>query len=371
MTKKLHCSPKNKGNTITCFSTHSLVKIAKAYNKTHPDKIHIPKKRNRKTKHVLWRDIRSKFRKYTPCDDDFCILKNTKVQNKALIEELESDFRPEMPQKWSDSPNEWLSTVDIQNVMEQYVEDNNDFVFIGPVPIDFDHRFSFGKCVSDELCKINLDKLHNNGIKRIGVIFNLDPHYKGGSHWVCLFVDIHKGGIYFIDSTGDSPPKEVETLMSRLQEQGNRLLLNKRILPTSLEEIHTIDLSVSPLDRRTVEIKNLPKNLVINKGTPCIFTHTNITNQCKFNTIKSIDGNKITLSDELEDDFKKCLIHSFKSFYNTSRFQYQNTECGIYAMFFLEEFIKGKQYDQIVAKIIHDAEIHKERWRYYRPFIKS
>ena len=104
---------------------------------------------------------------------------------------------------------------------------------------------------------------------------------------------------------------------------------------------------------------------------PCIFTHDNITNQCKFNTIKSVNGDKIELSDELEDDFKKCLIHSFKSFYNTSRFQYQNTECGIYAMFFLEEFLKGKHYDQIIGKIIHDDDIHKERWRYYRPFIKS
>lgn len=389
MVKKLQqCSPKNKNKTVTCFSMDSLIKIAKTYNKQFPDdKIDISSynfevsRRGKKKKHDpidynednrirLWNEIQSKFRGFTPCNEDYCILKSSKVKGLP-IEELEKDFRPEMPETWLGNPQEWLSTVDIQQVMKQYVDDNEDFTFMGPVPIDFDHKFSFGRCVSNELCKINLDKLYSRGIKRIGIIFNLDPHYKGGSHWVCLFVDIHKGGIYFIDSTGASPPKEVEKLMERLQQQGNGLLINKKLLPTDLERTHTINIDVSPVDRRTVEMRNIPENLVINEGTPCIFTHKELTNKSKFNKVLKIDGNKITMSDDLGDNFKKCLIHSFKSFYNKSRFQYQNTECGIYAMFFLQEFLKGKSYDHIVANKIHDSEMNKRRSEYYRVFVNE
>ena len=380
-----HCSPKNKNKNITCFSIGSLVKIAKAYNKQFEDKIdlssynfNISRKRkkkkhssidhNEKNRIKLWKEIQSKFSNFIPCNKDYCIFKNSKVRDMP-IKELEKDFRPEMPEKWLENPKEWLSTVDILKVMEQYVVANDDFAFMGPVPIDFDHEFSFGRCVSNELCKINLEKLYNRGIRRIGVIFNLDPHYKGGSHWVCLFVDVRKGGIYFIDSTGASPPKEVNKLMARLQRQGNRLLINKKILPTDLEKTHTINIDISPIDRRTVEMRNIPKNLVINEGTPCIFTDKELTTQSKFNKVLKIDGNKITMSADIGDDFKKCLIHSFKSFYNKSRFQYKNTECGIYSMFFLEEFLKGKTFDQIVAKTIHDAEINQKRSVYYRDFV--
>lgn len=388
MSEKLQqCSPKNKNKSITCFSISSLVKIAKAYNKQFSDnKINLSSYnfkvggRGKKKKHKLidynegnriklWNEIQSKFKGFTPCNDDYCILKNSKVKDLP-IEELEKDFRPEMPETWLENPNEWLSTVDIQKVMEQHVEDNDDFTFVGPVPIDFDHEFSFGNCVSNELCKINLDKLYSRGIKRIGVIFNLDPHYKGGSHWVCLFTDVHKGGIYFIDSIGAAPPKEVERLMERLQQQGNDLLLNRKISPTDLQNTHTINLDISPINDKTVEIKNAPDNLIISEGTPCIFTNHGLNPQSRFNKVIKIDGNRLTMSNDIGDNFNKCLIHSFKSFYNKSRFQYQNTECGIYAMFFLDEFLKGKGYNQIISNKIHDSEMNKRRSKYYRRFIQ-
>ena len=61
------------------------------------------------------------------------------------------------------------------------------------------------------------------GIYKIGIIFNLDPHYKSGSHWVSLFIDIKKGKIFFFDSAGDKVPKQIKKLSDNIIEQGKQL----------------------------------------------------------------------------------------------------------------------------------------------------
>ena len=52
------------------------------------------------------------------------------------------------------------------------------------------------------------------------MIFNLDPHDKPGSHWVALYSDVDKGGVYYFDSYGIDTPKEVKVLMDRLSNEG-------------------------------------------------------------------------------------------------------------------------------------------------------
>ncbi len=46
-------------------------------------------------------------------------------------------------------PNEWLTSIDILNVMKQYEDKHDDFDFIGPSPIDFDTHKMRGECVWD------------------------------------------------------------------------------------------------------------------------------------------------------------------------------------------------------------------------------
>ena len=128
-----------------------------------------------------------------------------------------------MPLKWKENKNEWLNTLDIEAVMEQYEKKYNNFIFIGPVPIDFDHKLHPGYAIN-ELCNINLKKLFDNGKTKIGVIFNLDPHDKPGSHWVSMFADFDKENkVYYFDSYGYKEPEEVTKLMKRLKEQADAL----------------------------------------------------------------------------------------------------------------------------------------------------
>tara|TARA_B100000579_G_scaffold414660_1_gene408491 strand:- start:520 stop:1083 length:564 start_codon:yes stop_codon:yes gene_type:complete len=128
-----------------------------------------------------------------------------------------------MPLSWKKKPTTWLSSLDILKVMKQYENVYKSFVFIGPTPMDFDKRLYKNECVWNEICKFDLSEYIRKGKRKIGIIFNLDPHDKEGSHWVCSFIDIKKKEIYYFDSYGEKTPKEVITLSNRIIDQAKQL----------------------------------------------------------------------------------------------------------------------------------------------------
>ena len=213
-----------KSATIeSCFTIDALRKIATKWNETHPQmKIDFT---NITTGKTLWNSINNVM-KYK-CNDELCWLKQEFIKDSYLQKELLKNFKPFMPKTWTENPREWLNTIDIRDVMNQYEIKYPDFEFIGPVPMDFDTKVGFGECVVDELCKINLAELMKKGKTKIGVIFNLDKHTQSGSHWVAMNCDINRGEICYWDSYGIKPNPEVIVLMNRLKEQASKL--NKKL----------------------------------------------------------------------------------------------------------------------------------------------
>ena len=63
----------------------------------------------------------------------------------------------------------------------------------------------------------------DKGINKIGIVFNLDPHYKSGSHWVCLFVNCKKQFVYYFDSYGDRAPTQIRKFARNVQNQSEKL----------------------------------------------------------------------------------------------------------------------------------------------------
>ena len=147
-------------------------------------------------------------------------------------------LRPRMPKEWKKKPDKWLTNFDIENVMGQYAEKFKWFNFKGIFPIDFSAPDPYSKsdqkvCLYPELCNINLKKDYTNGIRSIGLVFNLDPHFKGGSHWVALYIDIHKiknPWCGYFDSYGYEPPELIARLMRTLciQYPNIKLMYNAR-----------------------------------------------------------------------------------------------------------------------------------------------
>jgi len=211
------CAPGKKDVGKTCFTINSLRKIAKAYNENRAsspaDKI---KFASSTSKDQLWHLIREKLS--DQCETEWCWLDIDFVK-QMNDDELNGHHVPTGPFKGI----KWLNTTDINKAMKLYEKGFSDFVFFGPVPIDFAE-------IQTELNQeLDLSKLYHKGIKAIGIIFNLDPHTKDGSHWVALFIDLRelhgKGGmISYFDSIGVCPPpKEIKRLINTLNAQGKRL----------------------------------------------------------------------------------------------------------------------------------------------------
>ena len=155
------------------------------------------------------------------CSTEKCWLRQNFTKHNVSNDLVLYTFAPNSPKSWIDNPNEWLSSVDIEKVMKQYEEKHPQFIFLGPSPIDFDQHINDGTCVWKELCEFDLENYMRNKKTKFGFIFNTDPHYSSGSHWISMFLDINKKFIFFFDSTGEKPPKEVSSLIRRIQSQAN------------------------------------------------------------------------------------------------------------------------------------------------------
>ena len=130
-----------------------------------------------------------------------------------------------MPKEWKDKPNTRLSTIDINKVMEQYEDAYPKFQYLGANPIDFDKKITENKCVSNELCNIDIKSIKKDGKDFLGMVFNTVPHNQSGEHWFSLYIDL-KGVnikdepyIYYFDSLALKPKEEVVDFVKRVQEQ--------------------------------------------------------------------------------------------------------------------------------------------------------
>jgi len=212
---KLQCSPGSHKKDYTCLSDNAMMRLKHLWNIRHPDrKIVVDDNKE------IWRTMKENMKHV--CNKESCWLKQQFVDGQ-LNDELENSYAPESPDEWKENPNEWLSSVDIMNVMKQYEKAYKCFNFIGPSPIDFDTYNMYGECVWEELCHFDLQNEVASGKNKIGVIFNLDPHTKGGSHWVSLFINCKNKRIFYFDSAGEKIPKQIMRFVDRVVEQGNKL----------------------------------------------------------------------------------------------------------------------------------------------------
>ena len=221
--KKLRCSPRldknNSDNDYTCYNKRSLDKMKNLWNARHPDS----KIKTNNSKQI-WMQLKTRLSNV--CSNERCWMEQ-QFMNSGMDNTIKNfTFAPFSPKEWKKNPNEWLSSVDILNVMKQYEKVYPCFEFMGPSPIDFDKRKMYGECVWEELCHFNLEDQIKKKKTKIGISFNLDPHYKPGSHWVSLFINIKKKTIFYFDSNGDRIPPRINALVKRVISQGNKIGIN-------------------------------------------------------------------------------------------------------------------------------------------------
>ena len=211
--KDMKCAPNKKFEDGSCIPLNILVAMAEAYNKDHPnDKIQLSTRHetlNPKYKRYLVKQFKKKLS--DKCDNQQCWSRQgfMKHLNDKMKEDLKTEtFRPKGP----NGKFTWLNTLNIDDVMGQYEEKYKEFKFLGAVPIDFDKLPEYG------IKELNFKELMDKGKTKLGVIFNTDPHYKSGQHWIAMYADLTKGECYYFDSYGMAPEKEVKILMNRISK---------------------------------------------------------------------------------------------------------------------------------------------------------
>jgi hypothetical protein len=226
----LNCSPENKHKEYTCYTDDDLINLKKMWNARHPDK---PIETTNSKE--IWLSLKDYYSNI--CNKESCWIKQM-TKGTKMEKELLDSFAPESPNDWKKNPNEWLSSVDIVEVMNQYEKKYKCFEFIGPSPIDYDTHMLNGDCVWEELCHFNLEEQIKSKKTKIGIIFNTDPHNKGGSHWISLFINIKTGAIFFFDSAGNKVPKQIMKFSNNIIEQGNNL---KNPIKFTFDQNHPVE----------------------------------------------------------------------------------------------------------------------------------
>lgn len=201
------CAPSYGFSSGSCIPLDILVAIAKEYNnnsKSDNDKIELDNKMEllhpKKYKKYLVSVFSEKFS--NKCKDQRCWLTMDFLNNigDKFKQNIEGQiYRPIGPQ----GKFEWLNTININQVMEQYTAKYKDFVFLGAVPMDFYEINVNG------IRDIKWEDVINKGVKRVGIVYNLDNHNQPGSHWVAGYIDFDNCCLYYYDSYATKPGKRV------------------------------------------------------------------------------------------------------------------------------------------------------------------
>lgn len=292
------CAPNKKFIDGSCFSIESLKLIATEYNKINTQNL-IKINNNKKD---MIKQLTKAFSK--SCSNQTCWLRMDIVKKIKNDDIHNNTFRPHGPSNGYD----WLSTTNINDVINQYENKYNDFVFLGALPNDFQELQMLG------LSNIDFDDFVTEGKTKIGLVINLDTHDKSGSHWVGLYANLIKNQIYYFDSLGHKPGPRIKKF-------------NNKILNYMYKKKYNDKLQIGGL------LREIKKN-------------------------KNTSSKHITLLNNK--------LNEFDIRYNNIQHQQKNSECGVYSINFILRAIKGESFDSITKNITNDDKMNECRNVYFR-----
>ena len=298
----MKCAPSKKFSNGSCFSLETLKSIAENYNKKNINKINI-----NQSKEALVNDLENKLS--DKCNEQTCWLRLDIVKELNNEDINTNTFRPKGPGK----KYEWLSTTHINDVIEQYHAVHKDFLFLGAVPSDFEEIPILG------IDNMNFEDLEKKGKNKIGIVINLDEHWKDGSHWVGLYTDLKQNQIYFFDSVAKKPIKRIRKFINRLTKYLYKKKYNS--------QLHINDI------------------------------------------IEKIKGNKKEDLSKLVKENKQInnlIGGGFDIRYNHIQHQFANSECGVYSINFIIRLVGGESFDSVINNITKDEEMNENRKIYFR-----
>ena len=295
------CAPGINYEQGSCILTKDLKQIAESFNNTNPPHtIDI-----NKPKLEIVNELKDKIKKTYNCDNQLCWLNQSFVKRLNNKDLMKFTFKPVGPTQKFD----WLNTTHINNVIDQYEKKYKNFSFLGSVPYDFQElrELQMGKEIDFDMLRNGKLNEEKSIIDKFGMVINLDPHDKPGSHWVALYVNFEKKQIYFFDSVGKKPRKKIKKFINKITKYLYKKEYNK------------------PLD--------------INK------------------LIHDIKENSIN------EDIER--LKTFDIRHNKIQHQFKNSECGVYSINCIIRLVGGETFDMITNNILDDDFMNNCRQTYF------
>lgn len=199
--------------------------LRKVYNREHSGEQEIPAGSIKS----VWGEIRNRLHEKCKTGTKECILKSMMKKPKA-------------PESWESKPDEWLSSIDIDNVEKEFGKIFKKYHYVGAIPIDFDKKSKTGSCIVSSLCSLNIKDLYDKGKRQIGIVFNTDVSTGPGQHWIALFADVdpeyENARITYFDSYSKQPEPEIQRLMKRWAEQWDATGIHSKPTELTYNNIH-------------------------------------------------------------------------------------------------------------------------------------
>lgn len=245
---------------------------------------------------------------------------------------------------------------EITSLMERITKQGNDLVESGKIKItSTKHRFSFKTEQTSKSHSIPLRSLLNHLVKHDQFL-----NYRFGSLYKAIVMDCKI-------NHSDVITKESSKCILDLIERTNKdVYIRIPNIEKFIEDIDAGELTLEDFSKKLIEthisiaLKHFIDlfNILYDGETTYRIVH------------KEIDDDilNIQLNKEAKKD-KNLLDVSFKMFKNYIQHQYQNTECGMYSINFIDQFLTGGgDFNKITGDITDDESINELRYsKYYRP----
>jgi hypothetical protein len=206
------------------YDTKEIQNLRKVYNEEHKSEGAIPEGSDEQ----IWAKLKERFHSHCKTGTAECIISSMLSKPKA-------------PTSWVTNPEEWLSSVDIEQLEKRYMKLFANYYFAGAFPIDFDKKSKTGACLVSSLCSMDIQGLYKKGYTQIGIIFNTDVSTGPGQHWIALFCDIRPElefpRITYFDSYGRRPEKQIVVLMKRWKQSWDSTKIHSKPMVMSFSKM--------------------------------------------------------------------------------------------------------------------------------------
>ena len=369
----LRCAANAEYTDGSCLSVDQLKLIAHLYNKAidknkiKSEKINI----DNSNKSYLLQQLDEKLK---DCNNDQrCWLKK-KFNNSNEALNMDEIFRP----MGTEGKTEWLSTENIDDVMEQMEKKFPDYLFLGATPMDFE------EINYNEIAKLDFYDIMKNGEKlknEMMVQYELKKFYTKNFQLVEKFNQFRgRQNKYpfreFYKDVIETPNDQMQTALQKFPNGSNLYnellgIKNKKYPIKTIGLVPNLDNHDQSGSHWVAVYANLETGQIYYFDSYGYRPEKRIREfakriaewKYKKDTGKVININadeymkKEGPSNELE---KKYDIR-----YSQIRNQYKNSECGVYSMNFIIRLLHGTKFDKIISQKVPDDTINECREVYF------